>query len=56
MFTIINGNARSLRPKIESLIDCFNETESTVGIITETWLGEETEDIVCLPVLVFYQT
>ena len=47
LLTILNCNARSLCPKIESLIDCFNETDCTVAIITETWLrgGKEQEDV-----------
>ena len=39
MFTIINGNARSLTPKLESFIDCFNEAEASIGVVTETWMG-----------------
>ena len=38
--TITNTNARSLCPKIDSMIDCFNEMKSLVGIITETWLAD----------------
>ena len=34
--TIINTNARSLCPKINSLIDCFGELEASIGIITGT--------------------
>ena len=37
---IINTNARSLCPKIGSLIDCFEELDGTLGIITETWLAD----------------
>ena len=37
-FNIIYANARSLCPKIHSLIDCFNELDADVAIITETWL------------------
>ena len=45
-FTMINTNARSLCPKINSLIDCFEELGVTVGVVTETWLsdGEGLED------------
>ena len=39
-FTLINTNARSLCPKIESIIDCMEEMRATVGIITETWLAD----------------
>ena len=38
--TILNTNARSLCPKIESMINCFDEMSSTVGVITETWLAD----------------
>ena len=37
---VINTNARSLCPKINSLIDCFEELDVTVGIVTETWLAD----------------
>ena len=37
---IINTNARSLCPKIDSLIDCFDEMDTTLGIVTETWLAD----------------
>lgn len=37
---IINRNARSLAPKIDSLIDCMKETDTHVAIITETWLKD----------------
>ena len=43
-FTIINCNARSLCPKIDSLLDCFSEVDATVGVVTETWLGKETAE------------
>ena len=39
-FTIINTNARSLRPKIASFIDCFLETSATFGVVTETWFSD----------------
>ena len=41
-FTIINCNARSLCPKIESFIDCFNEMDAAIGVVSETWLSPET--------------
>ena len=50
--TVINTNARSLCPKIGSLIDCFTELAAGVGIISETWLTDgdslekEVEDLV----------
>ena len=36
----INTNARSLCPKIDSLIDCYEEMDVTLGIVTETWLAD----------------
>ena len=38
--TIINTNARSLTPKIDSLIDCFEELQADIAIVTETWLRD----------------
>ena len=38
--TIMNTNARSLCPKITSLIDNLNNLECQVGIVTETWLAD----------------
>ena len=38
--TVLNTNARSLCPKIESMIDCFDEMQATIGVITETWLAD----------------
>ena len=37
---VINTNARSLCPKINSLIDCFDEMKATISILTETWLTD----------------
>ena len=45
MFTLINCNARSLCPKLDSLVDCMGETEATIGVVTETWLDEENQRI-----------
>ena len=39
-FTVINTNARSLSPKINSLIDCFSQMEASLGVVTETWLSD----------------
>ena len=39
-FTVINTNARSLSPKINSLIDCFSQMEASVGVVMETWLSD----------------
>ena len=41
--TIINTNARSLAPKIDSLLDCFSELEADLAVITETWLRDGPE-------------
>ena len=43
ILTIINTNARSLRPKTDSLIDCFEELNVDIAIITETWLKDGPE-------------
>ena len=40
-FTFLNTNACSLIPKINSLIDCFDELDVSVAAITETWLNDE---------------
>ena len=42
---ILNTNARSLCPKIDSLIDCMTETDARIVVVTETWLddGEDLE-------------
>ena len=46
--TFLNTNARSLSPKMPSLIDCFNELECTFAVITETWLKDsEKLDLQC---------
>ena len=39
-FTIMNTNARSLTPKIQSFIDNFHELDANVAIVTETWLAD----------------
>ena len=38
--TLINTNARSLCPKFDSLIDCYEELQVDLGIITETWFKD----------------
>ena len=35
---VINTNARSLRPKLKSFIQCFLNLSLTFAIVTETWL------------------
>ena len=37
---VTNTNARLLFPKINSLINCFDEMLVTVGVVTETWLSD----------------
>ena len=39
---IINTNARSLRPKIASFIECFLSLALTFAIVTETWFAHGT--------------
>ena len=39
-FSLVNANARSLGPKLESLIDCFDEAKLDFAFVTETWLQE----------------
>ena len=49
--TVINTNARSLCPKMSSLIDCFSDLTASLGVVTETWLtdgeglDEDVEDL-----------
>ena len=38
--TFLNTNARSLCPKIDWLIDSFNELDASFSVITETWLSD----------------
>ena len=38
--TVVNTNACSLCPKMNSLIDYFNELDTTFAIVTETWLSD----------------
>ena len=38
--TIINTNARSLIPKIDSLDECFGELEADIAVVTETWMRD----------------
>ena len=39
-FSIVNTNARSLCPKIRSLLDCFSELNTDIAVLTETWLSD----------------
>ena len=38
--TIINTNARSLSPKIDSLLVCLTELKSSIAVVSETWLKD----------------
>ena len=40
VFTIINTNARSICPKINSLLDTIEELDAAVAVVTETWLAD----------------
>ena len=48
---VINTNARSLAPKIDSLLDCFDELSVDIAVVTETWfrdgpdLSRDLEDL-----------
>ena len=44
--TFLNINARSLKPKFISLVDCFDEKQADFATVTETWLQSDrsTED------------
>ena len=44
--TVINTNARSICPKIESFVTCMEELDASFGIVSETWLtdGKELDD------------
>ena len=41
-------NARSLKPKIQTAIDCFEENALSLMIVTESWLqnGADTDEMV----------
>ena len=41
--SIINTNARSLCPKIDSLITCFDELDLSFAVITETWFKDSVQ-------------
>ena len=41
-FTFVNTNARSLCPKINSLIDTIEELDAAFALVTETWLADGT--------------
>ena len=37
---MLNTNARSLSPKINSLIDSFTNLELDIAVVTESWLAD----------------
>ena len=37
---VINTNARSLCPKIDSLVDVMEESDASLAVVTETWLKD----------------
>ena len=39
---MLNTNARSLCPKVRSLIDCIGEMDAGFAVITEKWLADGT--------------
>ena len=45
-FNILNTNARSICPKINSLLDAIGELDAAAAVVTETWLadGQTLED------------
>ena len=42
-FNLISTNARSLTPKIESLVEYLNELEASIAFLTETWFSDSPE-------------
>ena len=40
VLSFINANARSLKPKLESLDDCFQEKDLSFATLTETWFQD----------------
>ena len=40
---MLNTNARSLSPKIHSLLDNFRELELDLAVVTESWLADSRE-------------
>ena len=41
--TLINTNVRSICPKIDSVVESFEELDATFGVFTETWLSDGPE-------------
>ena len=42
-FNILSTNARSLAPKIDCCVDYFKELETSLVLLTETWLFDSEE-------------
>ena len=42
-FIIMNTNARSFCPKVDSFIAYFDELEASLAVITETWMNPESD-------------
>ena len=42
---LLNANARSLKPKIESLSDCMYELDADIAVVTETWFQDGSNDL-----------
>ena len=40
VFTFLNTNARSLSPKMNSLLDCFEEMDAAFAVVTKTWFSD----------------
>ena len=45
--SFINTNARSLKPKVEALHDCFTERRVNLAVVTETWFqgNRDSDDV-----------
>lgn len=42
ILNFINANARSSGPKLDSLVDCFDDMDKTLSVLTETWFQEDS--------------
>ena len=42
-FSVLNANARSLGPRINSLVAAFKELGQNTAVVTEAWLQEDSE-------------
>ena len=41
--TILNTNIRPICPKINSVVEAFEELEAGFGVFTETWLSDGSD-------------